>query len=323
MPTPEPAGQHVSLRAETACERLDVFLSQQLPCVGTRSHAQHLIRDGQVQVNGSSRKAAQPVRAGDEVAVYIPEQATAPKAESLPLNVLYEDADVVVIDKPAGIVVHPAPGHAEHTVVNALLARYPDLDCGEPFRPGIVHRLDKDTSGIMVVALRAEARDWLISQFKTGAVHKVYLALVLGRVDAAGRIEGAIGRHPVHRKRMALTALGKPATTTFAPLENLGACTLLEARPATGRTHQLRVHFASIGHPIVGDQTYGGRAACRLLEPVLERQFLHATSLTLRLPNSETERQFTSPLPPDLEQALAMARELAATQSCPPSSDMV
>lgn len=323
MPTPEAAGHHLSLRAETAFERLDVFLSQKAPGVGTRSHAQRLIREGLVAVNGTPRKAAQPVRLADLVTVFIPGPETGPKAENLPLTVLYEDADVVVIDKPAGIVVHPAPGHSEHTLVNALLARYPNLNCGDAFRPGIVHRLDKDTSGIMVVALNAEAREWLISQFKSGMVHKVYLALVVGRVELEGSIEGAIGRHPIHRKRMALTSTGKPACTNFTPLESLGAFTLVEARPVTGRTHQLRVHFASIGHPIAGDRTYGGRAASHSLEPVLQRQFLHATSLSLRLPHSEAERRFTSPLPPDLQEALATARQLAPAQSCPPTSDMV
>jgi len=237
--------------------------------------------------------------------------------------VIYEDSDVAVVDKPAGLVVHPAPGHGEHTMVNALLSRYPHMERGDAVRPGIVHRLDKGTSGLMVVALRTEARDWLVSQFKSGMIHKVYLALVVGQTDATGCIEGAIGRHPVNRKLMALTHTGKPACTNYTAIERIGDYTLVEARPLTGRTHQLRVHFASIGHPIAGDRTYGGRAASRALEPVLQRQFLHATSLTLRLPHADTETQFTSPLPADLQQALEAARRIAAQQSCPPSSDMV
>jgi len=276
-----------------------------------------------VSVNGSPRKAAQPVHAADVVTVIIPGAAAAPMAEDLPLSIVYEDSDIAVIDKPAGIVVHPAPGHSEHTVVNALLARYPAMECGDAVRPGIVHRLDKDTSGLMVVALRTEIRDWLVSQFKNGMIHKVYLALVVGHTDAAGCIEGAIGRHPINRKRMALTLTGKPACTPYSALENVGDYTLVEARPLTGRTHQLRVHFASIGHPIAGDRTYGGRVASHALEPVLQRQFLHATSLTLRLPDWETERRFVSPLPADLEEALAMARRLATPEPCPPGADMV
>ncbi len=323
MPIPETAGHQLSLRADTPFERLDVFLCQRVSAVGTRSHAQRLIREDLVRVNGLPRRASQPVRIADVVTVFIPDPPGAPKAEDLPLTVLYEDADVAVIDKPAGVVVHPAPGHSEHTVVNALLSRYPNLNCGDIFRPGIVHRLDKDTSGLMVVALNAEAQQWLISQFKIAQVHKTYLALVVGRIEESGSIDGPIGRHPIHRKRMALTATGKPAHTNFTPVESLGGFTLIEARPVTGRTHQLRVHLASIGHPIAGDRTYGGRAAWRTLEPSLQRQFLHATSLSLRLPHTETERQFTSPLPPDLTQALDRARQLAPAQSCPPTSDMV
>ena len=323
MSTPEASGRHLAFCAEASYERLDVFLSQQTSVIRTRSQAQRLIRDGFVAVNGSLRKSAQPVHVTDVVTVFIPEDTPSPQAEDLPLNILYEDSDVLVIDKPAGMVVHPAPGHSEHTVVNALLGRYPGLDCGDAVRPGIVHRLDKDTSGIMVIALHREARDWLIAQFKSGAVHKVYLALVVGLPEREGRIEGAIGRHPLHRKRMALVPTGKPAQTSYSALEWLGGYTLVEARPATGRTHQIRVHFSSIGHPIAGDRTYGGHAAWRSLEPVLQRHFLHATSLTFRMPCTATERTFTSPLPPDLQKALSLARELADGKPCPPHSDVV
>ena len=322
MSIPDASARSIRLQAEFACDRLDIFLSHQAD-IGTRSHAQRLIRLGLVTVNGSFCKAAQPGHPTDIVTVFVPEEPSMPRAESIPLDVLYEDADVLVIDKPAGIVVHPAPGHAEHTLVNALLGRHPGLDCGEPLRPGIVHRLDKDTSGIMVIALRPQARDWLIEQFKSGAVHKTYLALVVGATGEQGIIEGAIGRHPIHRKRMALVPTGKPARTDYRLVERLGAYTLVKAHPVTGRTHQIRVHFASIGHPVAGDCVYGNRAAWRSLAPVLQRQFLHATSLSLRLPHSADERQFTSPLPIDLRAALEEARRLVGGTPCPPQSDMI
>ena len=322
LPIPEARGHSVEVRAETASERLDVFLSQ-LPDVGTRSHARRLIKQGLVTVNGLPRKAAQPVHTDDVVIAFIPGKSPAPRPEDLPLTVLYEDADVLVIDKPAGIVVHPAPGHSEHTLVNALLGRYPALECGDVMRPGIVHRLDKDTSGIMVIALRPEARDWLIAQFKGGEVHKTYLALVVGQVENQGTIEAAIGRHPVHRKRMAVVATGKPARTNYSVVERLGAYTLVEARPVTGRTHQIRVHFASIGHPVAGDRVYGNRATWRSLAPMLQRHFLHATSLSFRMPRTAIDRRFTSPLPLDLQTALELARRLAGGTPCPPQSDML
>jgi len=322
MSTHQAEGRYFETRAEEASERLDVFLSQQ-PAIGTRSRAQRLIRQGHVTVDGSRRKAAQPVHPADVVTVFIPEESPLPRAEDLPLAMMYEDADVLIIDKPAGVVVHPAPGHSEHTLVNALLGRYPDLQCGDSMRPGIVHRLDKDTSGIMVIALRPEARDWLIAQFKAGAVHKTYLALVVGQVEEQGTIEGAIGRHPIHRKRMALVSTGKPARTDYSVVERLRAFTLVEARPVTGRTHQIRVHFASIGHPVAGDRVYGNRSAWRSLDTSLHRHFLHATSLSFRMPHTTTERRFTSPLPPDLQTALELARQLAGGTPCPPQSDMI
>ena len=322
MQTPEAPGHRIQVTAETAIDRLDVFLSLQ-PSIGTRSQAQRLVRQGFVTVNGASCKAAQPIHVGDAIAAFVPDRSPSPRGEDLPLTVLYEDGDVLVIDKPAGMVVHPAPGHSEHTLVNALLGRHPGLRCGDTLRPGIVHRLDKDTSGLMVIALTPEARDWLIGEFKAGAVHKTYTALVVGQTDNSGTIEGAIGRHPVHRKRMALVPSGKPARTDYRALERLEAYTLVEARPITGRTHQIRVHFASIGHPVAGDRTYGSRVSWRSLAPALQRHFLHATSLTLRLPHATNERQFESPLPRELQEALALARYLAHPTPCPPHADMV
>ncbi|MBN1152413.1 MAG: RluA family pseudouridine synthase [Dehalococcoidia bacterium] len=311
MPTPESRFTFVDFRIVSKAERLDVFLSGQA-AVGTRSHAVRLIREGRVVVNNGPTKASQPLHAGDLVRVFIVEASPTPLPEEVPLSVLYEDANVAVLDKPAGMVVHPAPGHEEHTLVNALLAKYPDLSCGDTMRPGIVHRLDKDTSGLMVVALNCEARDWLISQFKSSAVRKTYLALVIGATDDQGIIEGPIGRHPVHRKRMAVVPSGKPARTEFSVVERLGQYTLVRAHPVTGRTHQIRVHFAYTSHPVAGDRVYGNRSLWRSLESVLPRHFLHAASLRLRLPHAASEMEFTSPLPADLQAALEAARRLAA-----------
>ncbi len=322
MPLPDTHGDIVLFRAANACDRLDVFLSQQ-PGIGTRSHAQRLIKQGAVTLNGSPARPAQAVHEGDLVEALLTAESHSPVAEDVPLSVLYEDDEVLVIDKPAGMVVHPAPGHATHTLVNALLGRHPDIECRETMRPGIVHRLDKDTSGVMVVALTSEARDWLVAQFKSAAVHKTYLALVSGRIEADGVIEGPIGRHPVHRKRMAVVPTGKPARTTYEIVEHLGAYTLVRAHPVTGRTHQIRVHFAFIGHPVAGDYVYGSRSASRSLAQYLPRHFLHAAAILLRLPHAATERAFTSSLPPDLQLALDEARRQACATPCPPQADML
>jgi len=302
----------VELRADTAWKRLDQFLSENVEGL-SRAQAHRLIREGRVVAHGETCKASQGVRIGDTVQVRLPADETAPKAETSQLNILYEDESVLVVDKPAGVVVHPAPGHSEHTLVNAILGHCPTLACGEVFRPGIVHRLDKDTSGLIVVAKIETARESLVRQFKEGAVHKEYLALVVGSPPPCGTIDAPIGRHPVRRKRMAVVATGKPARTDYTVREYVGGFALVSAMPATGRTHQIRVHFESIGHPVAGDRTYGGRASRQALSGVLKRQFLHAHRLAFRLPGSATEREFVSPLPPDLTIALAAARSL--TQS--------
>ncbi len=303
----ETVGRQLRVIAGRSCDRLDVFLAQQ-PGIGTRSRARRLIRDGRVLVNNIPCKPGEPVSTGDSILVTIPEDPGPPCPEQLPLNIIYEDAHMVVIDKPAGMVVHPAPGHHEHTLVNALLARYPDISCGDVLRPGLVHRLDKDTSGIMAVARHDEAREWLVAQFKRGAVRKMYVALVVGHIEGPGNIDAPIARHPIHRKRMAVVSSGKPARTAYSPLERFREFTLLEAQPITGRTHQIRVHLASTGHPIAGDRTYGQRSAWRTLEPSLQRHFLHAASLTLTPPQSNHECLFTSPLPEDLVAVLSQLR---------------
>lgn len=298
------------LCADIAWKRLDQFLSERIEGL-PRAQAHRLIREGRVVVNGEPCKASQGVRIGDIVQFRLPPAETAPKAEMSQLSIVYEDESVLVVDKPAGVVVHPAPGHSEHTLVNAILGHCPTLACGEVFRPGIVHRLDKDTSGLIVVAKLEPAREWLVRQFKEGAVHKEYLALVVGSPPQCGTIDAPIGRHPVRRKRMAIVTTGKPARTDYTVREYIRDFALVSAMPATGRTHQIRVHFESIGHPVAGDRTYGGRSSRQALTGVLERQFLHAHRLAFRLPGSATEREFMSPLPPDLTSALASARSLA------------
>ena len=292
-----------------AWKRLDHFLGDRVEGL-SRARGLRLIREGRVAVNGGPCKASQVVRVGDIVQIRIPAAETTPKAEMSHLHIVYEDESVLVVDKPAGMVVHPAPGHSEHTLVNAILGHCPTLACGEVFRPGIVHRLDKDTSGLIVVAKLEPAREWLVRQFKERAVHKEYLALVVGSPPSCGTIDAPIGRHPIRRKRMAIVATGRPASTDYTVREYMRDFALVSAMPATGRTHQIRVHFESIGYPVAGDHTYGGKKSSQALSGALKRQFLHAHRLVFRLPDSAIEREFVSPLPPDLTSALAAARSL-------------
>jgi 23S rRNA pseudouridine1911/1915/1917 synthase len=211
---------------------------------------------------------------------------------------VYEDNDLLVVDKPAGLTVYPAPGHPVNTLVNALISRLPELP-GSSLRPGIVHRLDKDTSGLIVVAKNSQAQQNLINQFKTRSVKKTYMVLVKGHLEPEhGIIEAAIGRDPRNRKRMAVVAGGREARTQYTVVKYIGDYTLLEVKPETGRTHQIRVHLSAIGFPVVGDKVYGVKS------PYLSRQFLHASRLGFRLPSTGEYVEFTSDLPPDLAQAL-------------------
>ena len=226
--------------------------------------------------------------------------------QAMPLNILYEDQDLMVIDKPAGLTVHPAPGHSDGTLANAVLAHIPELNAGESNRPGIVHRLDKDTSGLIIVAKNETAHMKLTGQFKDRSVTKIYQALVQGHIaPAEGVIEGAIGRDPLDRKRMAVVTRGRASRTEYKVIDYLGNYSLLEIKPRTGRTHQIRVHLTAIGFPIVGDATYGAKSR------FLARQFLHASQLTFNLPSTGERRTFRSDLPPDLVQALADIAENA------------
>jgi 23S rRNA pseudouridine1911/1915/1917 synthase len=295
-----------SLIATEGGERVDRYVAQQLPAL-SRSLIKQLVTDGLLTVNGRAVKPSYRVEDGDEVLVPLPAmEEIRLVAQDIPFRVVYEDNDLVVVDKPAHLVVHPAPGHKSGTLANALLARYPDLPVDEDGRPGIVHRLDKDTSGLLIVAKNEPARRHLQAQFKEGQVKKVYLALVEGAVEpSSGIIDAPLARDARSRKRMAVASRGgRSAVTEYRVLEQLSGFTLLEVRPRTGRTHQVRVHLAFVGHPVVGDKVYGRRK--QSLD--IGRQFLHAHRLGLRQPSSEEQLQLVSELPPDLAAVLEQLR---------------
>ncbi len=301
--------ERLQVMAEEAGERLDRFVVAHLAPALSRAAVQRLIESGDILVNHATAKPSYRVEEGDVVEVSMPEPAAAePTAEAMQLDVVYEDEALAVINKPAGLVVHPAHGHAAGTLLNGLLARYPELRSwpAEEGFPGLVHRLDRDTSGLLVVARKPAVRAALRAQFKATQVHKVYLALVIGRPELElARIEAPIGRDPQQRKRMAvLPEGGKRAMTEYRVLERLGDYTLLEVRPETGRTHQIRVHLAAIGYPVVGDRVYGPQRQ-RL---ALGRLFLHAAQLTFRHPVSGQEVTFEAPLPPELQAVLTRLR---------------
>ena len=280
--------------------RLDKYVCGKCPEL-SRTRIQKLIGGGYITVNDHVAKASAKLNVGDRLTVIIP--PTPPSAlspEAIPLNILYEDDDLLVIDKPAGLTVHPAPGHPSHTLVNAILSHFPHLaDISDSLRPGIVHRLDKDTSGVMLVAKNSVAQVSLAGQFKARSVAKAYLVLVKGHLTPEdGIIEAPIGRDPRNRKRMAVVAEGREARTQYHVVEYIGEYTLLEVRPETGRTHQIRVHLSAIGYPVVGDPVYGVKS------PYLSRQFMHASRLGFKLPSTGEYAEFTAELPSDLEQAL-------------------
>ena len=289
-----------SFVADKPGTRLDKFVGEKCPEL-SRTYAQKLIGDGYITVSDRVAKASLKLDIGDRINIVIP--PTPPSSlspEAIPLNIIYEDDDLLVVDKPAGLTVHPAPGHPGHTLVNAILAHFPHLaDISDSLRPGIVHRLDRDTSGVMLVAKNKVAQADLIDQFKARSIVKAYLVLVKGRLTPErGVIEAAIGRDPRNRKRMAVVTDGREARTEYQVIKYIGNYTLLEVIPETGRTHQIRVHLYAIGYPVVGDAVYGLRSVH------LSRQFLHASRLGFRLPSTGEYVEFKSELPPDLEQAL-------------------
>jgi 23S rRNA pseudouridine1911/1915/1917 synthase len=291
--------------------RLDRYAADQVADL-SRSYARQLIEDAHIRLNGVDARPSSLVHTGDIVTVQRPvAQPTDLVAQDIPLNIVYEDADVVVIDKPAGMVVHPAPGHLDGTLVNALLARYPDITVGGDLRPGIVHRLDRDTSGLLVVTRNDHARHAIQAQQQARTMMKAYLAVVDGRFkESTGLIDAPIARHPTDRKRQAIVAGGRTARTHWSVLEDLGEYTLIEARLETGRTHQIRVHFAHKSRPLLGDPLYGPRKPRASFG--LTRQFLHAYRLGFVLPSNGEWIEFESPLPDDLRAALEKLRTHAA-----------
>ena len=289
--------------ADRADERLDLFLVRRLTDL-SRSYAQRLIADGQVTVDGTARKANYKLRGGEEIVCTMPPaEEIEICAEDIPLDILYEDADIIVVNKARGMVVHPAAGIYTGTLVNALLWHCHDLSgINGALRPGIVHRLDKDTSGVMVAAKNDMAHHYLARQIRDKDARREYRAIVHGNiVPRAGVITGAIGRHPTDRKKMAIVREnGKPATTHFEVLERFGDYTYVSCRLETGRTHQIRVHMTSIGHPLVGDLKYTAKK-----NPfAIVGQALHSLTLSLTHPRTGTEMTFTAPLPADMEEIL-------------------
>jgi 23S rRNA pseudouridine1911/1915/1917 synthase len=304
------------LVAAEAQPRLDRFLAD-AGVLPSRTVAARLARDGAITVNGRPARASRALAAGDRVQVVVPDQVPAlPQAEAIALDVVYEDEDMLVVNKPAGMVVHPGAGQLTGTLVNALLARHTDWPTiGDPQRPGIVHRLDKGTSGLMVVARHHDAHRRLSADLAERRVHRVYLALAKGLVKGPGAIEAPIGRDPRNRQRMAVVEGGRAATTTFAILESFQGATYLEVTLGSGRTHQIRVHLAAIGHPLLGDVTYGSVTG----DPRIGRPALHAHRLQLHHPRSGQPMDFSAPPPADFTALLdALRSETYGTSEASP-----
>ena len=288
--------------------RLDKYLSEQFP-EQTRSYLQKLIKDGEVTVNGKNVKTGYQLSKGDEVSVNIPEPKELDvEPQKMDLDIVYEDDDVILVNKPKGMVVHPAPGHTTDTLVNGLLYHCKDNLSGinGVARPGIVHRIDRDTTGILIVCKNDMSHNSIAAQLKEHSINRRYRALVHGNLkDDTGTVEGPIGRHPIDRKKMAINEKnGKPAVTHYTVLERFGNYTLIECKLETGRTHQIRVHMTSIGHPLVGDEVYGP-AKCPFK---LQGQCLHAMVLGFVHPRTEEYMEFSADLPDYFEDLLRKLR---------------
>jgi 23S rRNA pseudouridine1911/1915/1917 synthase len=314
--------RHRIVVGEGAGERLDVFLASRIEGL-SRTRAAQLAAEGRVRVDGRAARKSHRPAAGEVIEVEVP-VAVAPerlRAEPIALTIVHQDADLAVIDKPAGMVVHPSPGHATGTLVHALLHHLGDLSgIGGELRPGIVHRLDRDTSGLMLVAKHDRAHRALSDALRRREIRRVYLAAAWGHLgDEERLVDAPIGRSPTDRKRMAVLPDGRTARTRFRRLERWQAADLLRVELETGRTHQIRVHLAHVGHPVVGDPVYGGggargisgpaRAWARALEKRTGRQFLHAAGLSLRHPTTGEALEFEAALPPELETIARWARE--------------
>ena len=324
---PPPAADRLLLvEEEDERKRLDVFVGHHCDDL-SRSRIQNLIGSGSIHVNGAARRSSYRVRNGDRVAVAVPEPVTlAAAAEDLPLDIVYEDADLLVVDKASGMAVHPAPGTPSGTLVNALLHHCDDLSgVNGVLRPGIVHRLDRDTTGLLMVAKNDLAHRGLAAQLEGREIERGYVALVWGRLEAGGTVDAALDRNPKDRKRMAVVERGgRRAVTHYTPAEALGFLTWVEVRLETGRTHQIRVHLQHLHHPVFGDPVYGGRSRVRGIEPRLrptaqrlldglERQALHARSLGFTHPRTGAPLYFESELPEDLARTLETARAAVST----------
>ena len=302
--------QRFEIEADQAGERLDLALHRLLPAY-SRSRIQAWIQQGFVSLNRQQCKPRQKVYGGDRVELDVPEQIeTADAPQALEFGLIYADEDLFVIDKPAGLVVHPAAGHRDGTLVNGLLARDPSLE--QLPRAGVMHRLDKDTTGVMVVARNLRAHNALVDQLQRREVSREYVAVARGVITAGRSIETGIGRHPQQRKKMAVRDDGKPAVTHFRVARRFGHYSLLDLQLETGRTHQIRVHMAHIRHPLLGDPVYGGRAQLPAgIDPALAaivrafpRQALHARRLRLVHPGTGESRSFEAPIPADMRQLI-------------------
>ena len=295
--------------SKSSQERLDIFLTTCLPEF-SRARIQRLIKDGFVRIdNQTVTKGGLYLEVGESIEIIIPPRISSDLvAENIPLEIVFENSDLVVVNKPAGMVVHPSPGHNNGTLVHAALGHIPDLEgIGGEERPGIVHRLDKDTSGLIVIAKNERAHHWLQEQFKSRLVDKKYIALVDGKPPTpTGRVEAPIGRNTTHRKLMAVVSIekGREAITEYSTLEKFPEHTLLDVHPKTGRTHQIRVHLAFLGCPVTADMVYGKR------KPTVEldRHFLHASRLKIIIPGEEHARIFEAPLPHELSVVLEQLR---------------
>ncbi len=295
-----------------AGKRLDLYV-QEKKKEWSRSRIQKMIREGKILLNNQEVKTGQSIKEGDIVKANISEpKPTDAKAEKIPLDIVYEDSDMVVVNKPRGMVVHPAVGHQSGTLVNALLAHCQDLSgINDTIRPGIVHRLDKDTTGLLVVAKNESAQKELSSQLKKRSIERTYRALVSGCIkENSGMIDAPIGRHPVHRKKMAVGDKGRSAVTYFSVIKRFDKYTYVEIRLETGRTHQIRVHFSYIGHPVVGDKTYGSKKSFSL-----EGQALHAYRLALTHPTCGGRMEWEADLPEDMKKVLEHLKENSASNT--------
>ncbi|MDI6894905.1 MAG: RluA family pseudouridine synthase [Bacillota bacterium] len=297
--------------------RLDRFLAGLDELGLSRSRLHRLIAEGLVTVDGTPCKPAFGVEPGQMVEVVVPDpEPSRLEPEEIPLDIVYEDTDLLVVNKPRGLVVHPGAGNPRGTLVNAVLKRCPDLGAvGDVIRPGIVHRLDKDTTGLLVVAKNQETLTALQAQLKDRRLARRYLAVVAGDIPGdEGEVDAPVGRHPVHRQRMAVVRTGRPALTRWRVQERFGGATMLEALLVTGRTHQVRVHMAHLGHPVLGDRLYGGQRACPAHLPLPAGQALHAWRLQFRHPRTGDPVDLTADPPADFRRLLEALRERG---SCP------